>query len=153
VTLKKKLRIAALLGAGGIATGASVIRLILVFQPDSFDNETLSFVRFNLLGVAEVGIGIICVCLPAFNIFFTRWATKKRAQRSERSKYNSTTKLSQLQSSSKQSSAARSKSERSTTRSVGVGASESNADGRHVERARYVEIADPQEDLVLQLER
>lgn len=47
---KKKVRIGLLLGAGGIATGASVVRLILVFQPNSFADETVSFVRFNLLG-------------------------------------------------------------------------------------------------------
>jgi hypothetical protein len=50
VPLKKKFRISILLGAGGIATGASVVRLILVFQPNSFTDETVSFVRFNLLG-------------------------------------------------------------------------------------------------------
>ncbi|KAF8849059.1 hypothetical protein BDZ45DRAFT_604934 [Acephala macrosclerotiorum] len=47
---KKKLRISIILGAGGIATGASIVRLILVFQPNSFADETVSFVRFNLLG-------------------------------------------------------------------------------------------------------
>lgn len=54
VPLKKKFRISILLGAGGIATGASIVRLILVFQPNSFADETVSFVRFNLLGYVHL---------------------------------------------------------------------------------------------------
>lgn len=40
----------ALLGAGGIATGASIVRLILVMQTTSAVDETVAFVRFYLLG-------------------------------------------------------------------------------------------------------
>lgn len=76
---KKKVRIGLLLGAGGIATGASVVRLILVFQPNSFADETVSFVRFNLLGVAEVGIGLICASFPAFNMFFSKLSKDKNS--------------------------------------------------------------------------
>ncbi|KAG4434422.1 hypothetical protein IFR05_010088 [Cadophora sp. M221] len=142
--LKKKLRIAALLGAGGVATGASVIRLILVFQPNSFNDETVSFIRFNLLGVAEVGIGIICACLPAFNVFFSKNRldrSKAASNRANRSQYISNTKLSRLKSS----------------RDV-----ESFGDeGRSLTRAptaTYIEVrsmgtANPMDDLVLQLER
>lgn len=50
MSLKKRLRIMALLGAGGIATGASIVRLILVVQTTSAVDETVTFVRFNLLG-------------------------------------------------------------------------------------------------------
>jgi len=97
VPLKSKLKVFGLLGAGGIATGASVVRLFLVFQPNSFDDETISFVRFNLLGyvcsdimtsftnarisVAEVGLGIICACLPSFGIFFARYSSEYASQR------------------------------------------------------------------------
>jgi hypothetical protein len=97
VPLKSKLRVFILLGAGGIATGASIVRLFLVFPSNSFDDETISFVRFNLLGyvisnvmpsytnaeesVAEVGVGIICACLPSFGIFFARYSTDYASQR------------------------------------------------------------------------
>jgi hypothetical protein len=50
MSLKKRLRIMALLGAGGIATGANVVRLILVVQTTSASDETVTFIRFNLLG-------------------------------------------------------------------------------------------------------
>jgi hypothetical protein len=39
-----------LLGAGGLATATSFVRLGLLVQPGSFDDLTVSFVRFNLLG-------------------------------------------------------------------------------------------------------
>lgn len=99
---KKKLRISIILGAGGIATGASIVRLILVFQPNSFADETVSFVRFNLLGVAEIGIGIICACLPAFSILFTRY-TSERASRnnSRKAGYSEEVELSRLKNSNR----------------------------------------------------
>ncbi|KAL2064727.1 hypothetical protein VTL71DRAFT_3865 [Oculimacula yallundae] len=146
--LKKKLRIAALLGAGGLATGASVVRLILVFQPNSFDDETVSFIRFNLLGIAEVGIGIICACLPAFNIFFTKRRldrsriTATPTNRSNRSQYISSTKMSRMKSSRD--------------------AESSGDEGRSLTRVptgttcvgvTSMEVVNPMEDLVLQLER
>lgn len=40
------------MGAGGVATTASIVRLVLVFSPGSFEDVTLKFVRFNLLGYA-----------------------------------------------------------------------------------------------------
>ncbi|CZR52684.1 uncharacterized protein PAC_02561 [Phialocephala subalpina] len=100
VPFKKKLRISILLGAGGIATAASIIRLILVFQPNSFADETVSFVRFNLLGVAEIGIGIICACLPAFSILFTRYTTERASRNNSRKAgYSDEVKLSRLNTS------------------------------------------------------
>jgi hypothetical protein len=40
----------AMLGAGGIATGASVVRLVIVLSTDtSSGDETITFTRFNLL--------------------------------------------------------------------------------------------------------
>ncbi|KAH6715269.1 hypothetical protein BKA61DRAFT_604081 [Leptodontidium sp. MPI-SDFR-AT-0119] len=73
VSTCKKVRIAALLGAGGLATIASVWRAILVWSPNAYEDITVSFVRINLLGTAEVGIGIICACLPTCNILVTRY--------------------------------------------------------------------------------
>ncbi|KAH7321517.1 hypothetical protein BKA65DRAFT_568289 [Rhexocercosporidium sp. MPI-PUGE-AT-0058] len=82
VSTCKKLRIAALLGAGGIATIASVCRAIFVWSPTAYDDLTVSFVRINLLGIAEVGIGITCACVPTFNILFTRYAKEHQSAKS-----------------------------------------------------------------------
>jgi hypothetical protein len=112
--VKKKIKAICLLGAGGVATGASIVRLFLVFQPHSFADETVSFVRFNLLAyvtlmlvnpigcikltemshrVAEIGIGIICACLPAFGILFNRFSSEYASQQN---RYNHNTKLDRL---------------------------------------------------------
>lgn len=47
--LRRKLKIAALLGAGGIATVTSVVRLVLIVGPLPPD-RTVAGVQFNLLG-------------------------------------------------------------------------------------------------------
>jgi len=47
--LKKKLRIAVLLGAGGVATATSIVRLILIVGPLPTD-RTVAGVQFKLLG-------------------------------------------------------------------------------------------------------
>ncbi|KZL63776.1 integral membrane protein [Colletotrichum tofieldiae] len=69
----KRLRVIAMLSTGGLATAASIIRMILVVQLQKSDDESVSFIRFNLLGTVEVSIGIICGCLPSVNILFQRF--------------------------------------------------------------------------------
>ena len=49
IAFRKKLRIVAILGSGGIATAASVVRLVLAVHQSSTD-QTVQFTRFNLLG-------------------------------------------------------------------------------------------------------
>jgi hypothetical protein len=50
ITFRKKLRIVGILGAGGIATSASIVRLVLAVHQSSTD-QTVQFTRFNLLGL------------------------------------------------------------------------------------------------------
>ncbi|GJC92830.1 integral membrane protein [Colletotrichum higginsianum] len=69
---KKRLKVIAMLSSGGIATAASIIRLVLVIKLQNSHDETIDLIRFNLLGTAEVSIGLICACLPAVNILFLR---------------------------------------------------------------------------------
>ncbi|KAI7782666.1 integral membrane protein [Diaporthe eres] len=66
---KQKLKVYLLLGAGGVATAASFVRMYLVIMLQRSDDQTVDFVRFNLLGTAEVSIGLICACLPSLNRF------------------------------------------------------------------------------------
>ncbi|TDZ54366.1 Satratoxin biosynthesis SC1 cluster protein 4 [Colletotrichum trifolii] len=68
----KRLKVLAMLSAGGIATAASIVRMILVVGLQKSDDEPVDFIRFNLLGTAEVSIGMICACLPAVNILIMR---------------------------------------------------------------------------------
>ncbi|KAK2001924.1 hypothetical protein LX36DRAFT_652806 [Colletotrichum falcatum] len=68
----KRLKVMGMLSAGGIATLASIVRMIIVVKMRVTTDETVEFIRFNLLGTAEVSIGMICACFPAINILLTR---------------------------------------------------------------------------------
>lgn len=46
----RRLKVAAMLGSGGVATTASLVRLVLVIRIQNSRDETVDFVRFNLLG-------------------------------------------------------------------------------------------------------
>ncbi|KLJ06476.1 hypothetical protein EMPG_10123 [Blastomyces silverae] len=77
---KKKIRIMAILGAGGLATAFSVYRLVLIVLSGSSPNQVMVFTRVVLSGNAEIGIGLICACLPALNALVER----KRREHSSR---------------------------------------------------------------------
>ncbi|KAH9204435.1 hypothetical protein DL95DRAFT_496139 [Leptodontidium sp. 2 PMI_412] len=85
VTLKKKLRIMSILGAGGVATSASVVRLVLLLLPHDIADQTVSNVPLYLLVTAELGIGIICACVPTFNIFTRYMAARSQSRYAENS--------------------------------------------------------------------
>ncbi|KAJ6437531.1 hypothetical protein O9K51_09737 [Purpureocillium lavendulum] len=69
---RKRLRVAGLLCAGGIATAFSIYRLALIITDKASQNQTIVFTKVLLSGNAEAGIGLICACLPAMNALFVR---------------------------------------------------------------------------------
>ncbi|UNI18571.1 hypothetical protein JDV02_004831 [Purpureocillium takamizusanense] len=69
---RKRVRVAGLLCAGGIATAFSIYRLALIITDKANPNMTIVFTKVVLSGNAEVGIGLICACLPAVNALFVR---------------------------------------------------------------------------------
>ncbi|KAJ6107697.1 hypothetical protein N7523_009020 [Penicillium sp. IBT 18751x] len=69
---KKKMRVIGLLGAGGLAVMASVIRLALIVTTGQSKDTTYAFMRINMLGNAEVALGVICTCLPALSALLIR---------------------------------------------------------------------------------
>ncbi|KKZ67229.1 hypothetical protein EMCG_07079 [[Emmonsia] crescens] len=69
---KKKLRIMAILGAGGLATAFSIYRLVMIVITGASPNQVMVFTRVVLSGNAEIGIGLICACLPALNALVGR---------------------------------------------------------------------------------
>ncbi|KAJ5641417.1 hypothetical protein N7490_005417, partial [Penicillium lividum] len=64
----RKLRVIGLLGAGGLATGFSIYRLVLVLKDGSSADQSIVFIQVILSGNAEGGIGLICTCLPVLNL-------------------------------------------------------------------------------------
>ncbi|KAJ0282431.1 hypothetical protein COL940_005180 [Colletotrichum noveboracense] len=49
----KRLKVLAMLSAGGLATTASIVRMILVVQLQKSNDEPVDFIRFNLLGLPK----------------------------------------------------------------------------------------------------
>ena len=112
---KKKLRVMGILAAGGLATGFSIYRLAMIVQTGDSPNQTMVFARVVLSGYvgprstcstgnepllnqtnmdaifsnAEIGIGLICACLPATN------ALIERTRRQYSSKKNLSTPMDQ----------------------------------------------------------
>jgi hypothetical protein len=87
--LEKKLKVIGLLSAGGLATGFSLYRLVMIVQDGQSPDQTIVFTRVMLTGYdssptastlrtnfndrnAEGAVGLICACLPALNILISR---------------------------------------------------------------------------------
>ncbi|PLB51965.1 hypothetical protein P170DRAFT_462065 [Aspergillus steynii IBT 23096] len=68
---KKKMRVMGILGAGGLACASSIIRLVLIVVNEQAEDATVSFMRVNMCGNAEIAIGIVCACLPALSALVT----------------------------------------------------------------------------------
>ncbi|KAH8779056.1 integral membrane protein [Hyaloscypha finlandica] len=94
--VKKKLGIAALLGAGGVATATSIVRLVLIFGSLAPD-RTVAGIQFKLLEVAEITIGILCACSPAFNIYSIQVQEERIATRA---RYTANVEISKSETSS-----------------------------------------------------
>ncbi|KAJ5616245.1 hypothetical protein N7537_001359 [Penicillium hordei] len=72
ISTKRKMRVRAILGAGGLAVAASIIRLALIVITGQSKDISRAFMRINMLGNAEVSIGIICTCLPSLSALIIR---------------------------------------------------------------------------------
>ncbi|EHK40487.1 uncharacterized protein TrAtP1_006591 [Trichoderma atroviride] len=71
---RKRFRVAGLLCAGGVATGFSIYRLAMIVDEGKSANMTMVFIKVILSGNAEVGIGLICACLPAVSTLYVQRA-------------------------------------------------------------------------------
>ncbi|PLB44141.1 hypothetical protein P170DRAFT_430056 [Aspergillus steynii IBT 23096] len=72
----KKLRVVGMLSAGGLATAFSIYRLVLVLKDGNSADQTIMFTCVILSGNAEGGVGLICACLPTFNIVIRKLRSK-----------------------------------------------------------------------------
>ncbi|EHK23197.1 uncharacterized protein TRIVIDRAFT_71185 [Trichoderma virens Gv29-8] len=69
---RKRLRVAGLLCAGGVATAFSIYRLAMIVDERNSPNMTMVFIKVILSGNAEAGIGLICACLPAVSALYVQ---------------------------------------------------------------------------------
>ncbi|KAK7214607.1 hypothetical protein V2G26_002610 [Clonostachys chloroleuca] len=75
--LCKKIQVAALLGAGGIATAVTCFRLWAVVQFIHSTDASSDFVRQSICVLIELTIGLLCSCLPAANILIERYKSDR----------------------------------------------------------------------------
>ncbi|KAL2839307.1 hypothetical protein BJX68DRAFT_247884 [Aspergillus pseudodeflectus] len=97
MTLNKKLRVIGILGAGGLATGFSIWRLVMMVEESRTPDTTWFWIHCVLTGNAEAGIGLICACLPTLSSYIvTRKLKSQSGSGSYRRNYelNSYNKLS-----------------------------------------------------------
>ncbi|QQK41040.1 integral membrane protein [Penicillium digitatum] len=88
VSAKKRMRVMVILGAGGLAVTASIVRLALIVMTGQSADVSRAFMRINMLGNAEVSIGIICTCLPSLSTLIVRIYHKFSSNKATReSKY------------------------------------------------------------------
>ncbi|KAJ5107992.1 hypothetical protein N7456_004667 [Penicillium angulare] len=77
----RKLRVIGLLSAGGLATGFSLYRLVLVLKEGNSTNQTIVFMDVILSGNAEGGVGLICACLPVLNVLIAHYRKEYSSQK------------------------------------------------------------------------
>ncbi|KLJ09909.1 hypothetical protein EMPG_14666 [Blastomyces silverae] len=85
MSLKKKIRVIGILGAGGLACASSIVRLVLIVQKGNAKDQTYVFMQINLWGNAEVSIGIICACLPSLAALLNRISNEYMSRNGSRS--------------------------------------------------------------------
>ncbi|KAH7304066.1 hypothetical protein B0I35DRAFT_325168, partial [Stachybotrys elegans] len=72
MSLRKKLKIAAMLGAGGAAVAVACYREYCIYVFQWSTDVSGDFVRMNLCGSIEITIGVVCACLPPINLLMER---------------------------------------------------------------------------------
>ncbi|KAL4771204.1 hypothetical protein BDW60DRAFT_223569 [Aspergillus nidulans var. acristatus] len=77
--LSKKLRVIGILGAGGLATGFSVWRLVMMVDESQTPDTTWFWIHCVLTANAEAGIGLICACLPTLSSYIARRKLKSQS--------------------------------------------------------------------------
>ncbi|KAL9567484.1 hypothetical protein ACKAV7_008434 [Fusarium commune] len=88
VSLRKKVKIIALLGAGGVATGMTILRMYKAVKFIDSNDVTADFGSLILTTMAELTIGLICSCFPAVSILIKRKTTTEPSRNSSCSNKN-----------------------------------------------------------------
>ncbi|KAJ6787530.1 hypothetical protein PWT90_02785 [Aphanocladium album] len=68
-----KIKVMLLLGAGGIATAVTTYRQVLAVHFMHTTDPTADFAVIIVTVLLELSIGLVCSCLPVFNMLAERW--------------------------------------------------------------------------------
>ncbi|KAL5041432.1 hypothetical protein BDW71DRAFT_191850, partial [Aspergillus fruticulosus] len=79
MSLNKKLRVIGILGAGGLATGFSIWRLVMMVDESGTPDTTWFWIHCVLTANAEAGIGLICACLPTLSSYIVSRKLKSQS--------------------------------------------------------------------------
>ncbi|KAL4756301.1 uncharacterized protein BDW70DRAFT_166325 [Aspergillus foveolatus] len=79
MSLSKKFRVVGILGAGGLATGFSIWRLVMMVDESQTPDTTWFWIHCVLTANAEAGIGIICACLPTLSSYIVTRKVKSQS--------------------------------------------------------------------------
>ncbi|KAK6840580.1 hypothetical protein PG995_016334 [Apiospora arundinis] len=85
--LRKKMKVAAMLGAGGIAVAVACFREYRIYIFQWSTDVTRDFVVMNICGTIEITIGMVCLCLPSINLIFERATSHKATHNRPRTIY------------------------------------------------------------------
>ncbi|KAJ5679328.1 hypothetical protein N7462_007572 [Penicillium macrosclerotiorum] len=77
----RKLRVIGILSAGGLATGFSLYRLVLVLKDGKSPDFSITFTCVIMSGNAEGGVGLICACLPILNVLLAHYKKNYSSQK------------------------------------------------------------------------
>ncbi|KFA60423.1 hypothetical protein S40285_07881 [Stachybotrys chlorohalonatus IBT 40285] len=69
---KKKLGAALMFVTGTAFTVISVIRLHTLVKFNYTDNATYTYIEISQWSIAEVSVGVVCVCMPSYRLLFVR---------------------------------------------------------------------------------
>ncbi|KAJ5553203.1 hypothetical protein N7494_002581 [Penicillium frequentans] len=72
----KKVKVIVLLGLAGVAVAFSLYRLVIGVHERKHLHSTTLYMKSILTANAELGLGLICACLPAINVL-TSWTRQK----------------------------------------------------------------------------
>ncbi|KAK1503512.1 integral membrane protein [Colletotrichum tamarilloi] len=72
VSLARKVKVVALLGAGGVAFAVTVYRVYLTIKFADTKDPTVDFIPLDWTVTGELAIGIVCACFPSINHLLER---------------------------------------------------------------------------------
>ncbi|KAI9172570.1 Satratoxin biosynthesis SC22 cluster protein [Paramyrothecium foliicola] len=82
--LRRKMKIVAMLGAGGCAVAVACYREYKIYVFQKSTDVSGDFVIMNLCGTIELTIGMVCACLPPINLLIERWRSSKPSRNQTR---------------------------------------------------------------------
>ncbi|KAH7262935.1 integral membrane protein [Fusarium tricinctum] len=83
LSVRKRIKIVLLLGAGGIATALTLFRVAKAVDFLNSDDITVDYTPISILTALEITIGFVCACLPSLNLVIEHHIRRRRRERNQ----------------------------------------------------------------------